>query len=73
MLQTTHHKTFLVSYSTVVLHSRDDEVWAVIPKNINQKPASLSFTTWQYWSGRITPNNAFKTTPNHFNKFLVNI
>ena len=67
--------TSYISYSTIVLYSRDDEgVGVVQEEKSTQNHLQKSFTAIsQYWSGINKPKYVFTTTRNVSNKVLRNL
>ena len=62
-----------ISYSTVVLYSRDHKGVGVAHKIISpENQPQFSQTTEQYWLGKTKPKKAFRSTRNAFNKLLRN-
>ena len=61
---------FILSYSTVVLYSRDHEGVGIAPgKILIRNHTQKSFTaTWHYWSGIIKPKGAFRMIQNVSNE-----
>jgi len=67
------HITQYLSYSTIVLYSRDHQGLGVAHKKISPKnQPHFSHTMWQYWLGKTKLKKVFRSTRNAFNKLLQN-
>jgi len=56
-----------ISYSTIVLYSRDHQGLGMAHKNITQKLASLlSQMMWQHWLGKTKPKKSLQIDPKRF-------
>ena len=64
-----------LSYSTIVLHSRDHKGVGVAHKITSPKnqPQFSQMTMKQYWLGKTKPKQVLRSTRNAFTKLLQNL
>ena len=64
----------MAPWTTIVVHSRDDEEVGVAHKvkSPENQPQFSQTTMGQYWLGKTKPKQAFRSTRNAFNKLPQN-
>ena len=67
--------SMIVSYSTIVLYSRDHKGVGVAHEitSLKKQPQFTLTMTRQYWLGKTKPKQAFRSIRNVFNKLLRNL